>query len=281
MPERMATMRGVWTRLVLLILVGGWPGFACAAPTVTATFRAPYLSVTAEEASLKDVLSAISRVTGISISMDVARSASFERQLPTISFRALEIEEVLRRLLRHRDVVLVYSAGGLDEVRIYEGGATSGRLALEWPEREPSPPSRPVKPPKASDTEDLAELRALALGRGDADQRADALLKLWSSTDKDAARETALELLRRERAPDVLGAVLEVLKEAGSLPIEPILGVAGLRQSSELRIQAMELFMERGRRDSRVTSLIKAAARDPDAEVQSTAQKLLEDINRE
>jgi hypothetical protein len=125
----------------------------------------------------------------------------------------------------------VYSEkGNLVEARMYMVGRAP-----------PSPravPSRPVKPstsagraatPEPSTTpvadEDarvLERLRREALTHPEAARRAAALEELTGHSDEAVVRDTAIEMLARDRDPKVLEAALDVVSTLKSVPLEQV-----------------------------------------------------------
>jgi hypothetical protein len=97
--------------------------------------------------------------------------------------------------------------------------------------------------------------------------------------DEEGALRTALDVLARERDPEVLETALGGLMGLESVPVEPLLEFAERQRNPDLSIQALELLSEHGRSDPRVSDLLTKLARESkNAEVREAAQDLLEDL---
>ena len=255
--------------------------FAVAAPvraedptTLNVTLHDARLSVNARAASLQHILAEISRVSGISVYLEAGLETQLGDETTTVALEDLTVEEGLRRLLRHKNFIFAYSSTGLAEVKVYvEGTGDFHRLPVETQrsgERGPAAQQGAVR------------LRAEALGNPDALERSRALSRLAESGNLKLAVETALEVLERERDSEVLESALDLLLGAESVPLDPILKLAASAREVELRVQALEILGEHGKRDPRVSELLKTLAKsDKDNEVRETAESLLEDIESE
>src|SRR5262245_35132818 len=160
-----------------------------APPRVSVTVREGRVTVSAQDAPLREVLTDFSRASGVQIYLEASVAAD---EPTTIAFDSVPTEEGLRRLLRAKNFLLVYAAGGLAEVRIYTDGrgefqklatdkaasraaarnrsplgpeSGAGNVAKAPPERQPANPTPP--PPEPT----VTELRAKALGNPDPEQR--------------------------------------------------------------------------------------------------------------
>ena len=165
---------------LLLVLLGGWaPISAQEAPSVVVTIKEGRLSVNAQEAPLQQILAEISRLSGIPVYLEVALKAQAGLEATTVVFQALTIEEGLRRVLRNKNFILVYSLASLAEVRVYEEGKGEfRRLAVETKQPSRSGKAAPKADRSRGDPAQLARLRDGALGNPDPAERAAALDQL-------------------------------------------------------------------------------------------------------
>jgi hypothetical protein len=279
-------MRAVASAVLLILLAGQASIPAQGAPRAAVTLKADRLSVNAREAPLRQILAELSRLSGIQVYLETTLERQIAREATTVVFESLTIEEGLRRLLRAKNFILVYSPSGLAEVRVYgEGRGEFRRLAVET--KRPPARARTVqktdRPPAgaAGELAQLIRLRGEALGNPDPAERSGALDELGGSGDQKLVLETALEVLERERDPEVLKSALDLLADQESVPLEPLLRLAASRESA-LRIQALELLSEHGKQDPRVSELLKTVAgNDRDEEVRESAKSLLDELDAE
>lgn len=277
-------MRVLRATLLLLLLLACAPARAYEAPRVAVTLQDARLSVNARAVPLKEILIEISRLSGIQFFLEAALDAQAAREEITVTLKALPIEEGLRHLLRQKNFVLVYSPAGLTEARVYlEGKGEFRKLAVGTKRPPPNPriakqTSRPSEGAVA-ESDQIARFRSEALSNPDPAERSAALDRLAESADQALARETVLEVLERERNPEVLESALSVLQDQESVPLEPVLRFAAATRTPTLRLRALELLSEHGKGDPRVRELLSSLARnDRDEEVREHAQSLLEDL---
>jgi hypothetical protein len=95
--------------------------------------RQGLVALTARDASLRDILTEMSRVSGIQIYLEASVTAE---EAATLAFDGLPPEDSVRRVLRARNFILVYSAGALAEVRVYTDGR--GEFVRLGAETQPS-----------------------------------------------------------------------------------------------------------------------------------------------
>jgi hypothetical protein len=174
-------------------------------PPVTLRVSEGRLSLDARDAPLQTILDEIGDRTGLRVRFDDPAQAQIGDELVTVSFERVPVEEALRRLLRGRDFVLVYSPGRLAEARVY------GRSA-EAPSGEP-PPAASVSSAPAGEPVDrsgVAALRRDALENPDPAARARALEGLAASGDQGAAHDAVLAVLERETVPGLLRRALDI-----------------------------------------------------------------------
>jgi len=192
-----------------------------------------------------------------------------------------DIEEALRRALQGKNYILIYWTTRLGEVRVFGEGETSIRYlavapapALKGPRpvRQSGEPGRPT-------VDGPGRLRSEALGNPDPAERASALDRLAASSDRALALWTALDVLEREREPEVLESALNLLSAQESVPVEPLLRIAVAGRDPTQRVQALELAAEQGKADPRVRGLLKTLSTDQAEEVREAAQRLLEDLD--
>jgi hypothetical protein len=167
------------------------------------------------------------------------------------------IDETIRLLRRDTNFVLSYPPGGPADVRVYRDGDASEN------------PAEAVQP---AEQREQATLRAQALGASDAEERVTALHALLGT---EVGRQTALEILARDREPEVLKNALDVLTGYVTLPLEPVLAAAR-NQDPSVRIQALELLSLHRANDPRVEQVLtRAAATDADEDVRESARALI------
>src|SRR5262245_3984948 len=112
-----------------LLLALSWAPLACAVeapPEVTV--KNARLSVTARGASLKTILEMIGRAGGITVVVDPSVEHELGEDRTMLVLAEVPLEEGLRRLVRPRNVVFVYSPMGLAEVKVYAAGAAAGAV---------------------------------------------------------------------------------------------------------------------------------------------------------
>jgi hypothetical protein len=266
------------------------------------------VTLSARDASLREILTEFGRASGIEVHLERGLSAD---ESTTIAFERMAAEEGLRRLLRARNFVLVYSGTALAEVRAYRDGKdeapprasgagtasiaprprregrapwrssrVGGEPATEAAETAGSGAERTAAADEAARLEAF-RLRAKALGDPDPDERAAGLAELAVGDDEQLALRTASNVLEVERVPDVIERALSVFAGVETAPIEPILSFLGANRvrDTAVRVQALELLTERGKSDPRVRELLVAlAGGDGDREVRQSARSLLEDL---
>jgi hypothetical protein len=301
MPRTDRVLFGVLALWALVTLIlSATPGVAEeTSPPLSVKWNQGFLAVSARDTVLRDILSEMSRVSGIRVYLESSIAA--EERL-TIDFDGLTPEEGLRRLLRANNFILVYSSGALAEVRVYtEGRGQFVRLAT--PAAAPSPraararrsgaaqpqaateaktePAPPARAAAAAPDAELVRLRTQALSNPDPSERAAGLDELASSDNIELALGTATRVLETERVSEVLQSALGVLANLDSVPLEPILAfINGERvQDADVRIQALEILTEHGQNDPRVRDVLTRVARsDKNNDVRKTAQDLLDDL---
>lgn len=239
---------------------------------VSATMRDGRVTLSAQDVALRDVLTEFGRASGIEMRLEPGATADDEAT--TIAFERMPPEEGLRRLLRTKNFVFVYSGSALAEVRTYT------RIAVV---REPSagPTVRSNAPPTEAERREGLRLRAQALGDPDPDERTAGLLELAGGDNEQLALETATRMLEIERVADVLQTALMVLARMDPVPIEPLLAFVNANRvpDASVRIQALELMANRRPVDPRVRqTLAMLASGDRNQDVRDSAQSLLETL---
>ncbi len=172
-------------------------------------------------------------------------------------------EHVLRRLIPNAGFVLIYSAAGLEELRLYVDG-----------------PDALSQPGPAADGEkrlDVARLHSDAFTSSDADERATALERLTGS-DEAVGRETALAMLESERDEDVLERVLHIVLDEAP-PIDRIADFAAADRPLGPRVRALEFLTAHAAEEPRIAELFQSlATRDTNAEIRTIAAGLLNSL---
>lgn len=293
--------------LSVVLLLAVWsPAVAedSAVPHVSATARDGLVTLSAQNASLREILTEFGRASGIEIYLESSVTAD---ESTTIAYDGAPPEDGLRRLLRAKNFIFIYSEGSLSQVRVYTEGRgefrrlpteTTGRSPRTTAMRNPQGPAGPLSPSSAATPgkgqtadqgtavapdKEAIRLRAEALGNPDPDQRVAGLEELAASDYPQLALDTAVKVLGSERVADVLQSALSVVAGMDTVPLEPILTfVADNRvQDAAVRIQALELLSEHGQDDPRVRELLRRIARsDKDQDVRESAKSLLEDLTQ-
>jgi hypothetical protein len=276
--------RSIGWILVSLVL---WapPLLAAEAPRIDVSYQKQSLSVNVSDAPLDTVLVEISRQTGLDISLETKLVKSFSEEKVTAEFKDLALEDGLRRLLGPRNMMLLYDAAGLTEARIYIDG-TGGFRSIKPP--APAPKARAQMPVMARKMTDAERARALARERQRPQQQTEqtaaeklssTLDELSGQGDEQKAMRTALDVLERERDPEMLETALSGLLGMESIPVDPLLRFAENQANPELSIQALELLSEHGRSDPRVSELLARLQNQSSNEaIREAAQSLLEDL---
>jgi type II secretory pathway component GspD/PulD (secretin) len=279
----------------MLLLAGPRGAAAQESPEarVAATMRGGRVTLAARHAPLREILAEFGRASGIRMHLE----SDGTDESTTIAFERMAPEEGLRRLLRAKNFVFVYSGGSLAEVRTYIEGknedttapanartAAIGSRRGAGPGAARRPPGMEAAAPDDAARQQAFRLRAQALGDPDPDERAAGLVELAAGGDEQLALRTASNVLEVERVPDVLARALNVFARVEAAPLEPILAFlnAGRVQDTTVRVQALELLTERGKGDPRVRELlVTLASNDRDGEIRDSARSLLEDLRND
>lgn len=241
------------------------------APSITLTIADGRLSLEARDASLPAILDEVGDRTGLRVRLDDAGEAQLAGETVTMTLEGVPVEDALRRLLRGKDFVLVYSPNRLAEARVY--GHSEERAGAPPPAA--SVPSGPVGDPESRDT--VARLRNQALTSPDLAARAQALEGLAANADQRAVRDAVLEILERESNPGLLQRALDIVGADRTIPLEPIVKLAASNPAPEVRIKALTQLVEQMSRDPRARQTIEtSAADDPAPAVRDAAKTLLQ-----
>lgn len=158
---------------------------------------------------------------------------------------ATSLRQRLDRPRPGQGVVALYERNRLVEVRVYGGAESSSPASAAHPA---APAARAQRP-----TDD----------------------------DGDLSLEAAIEALRRPADDGRVERALDVFRDVEGAPLEPLLEFAAAGRDADLRNQALEVLVERGRGDPRVHELLRrVAARDRDEDARETARALLENLER-
>jgi hypothetical protein len=268
----------------LLILLGASPGRARAGE-LTVEVAAGTLSVHAVDAPLADVLAAIGQRARARILIESVLEDQVGKERITASFAGLAMDEGLRRLLKHRNFILGFSAAGVDEIRVYIDGRTGFR-DLTASKREPSkiertPPrwQRTAEAPPPEDRAKLARLRHVTLTSRDPTARLEALEELSQTEDTGYLLEAVIEALARERDAKVLEGLVDIVRDRGPIPAGPLRTLVTSDRDGSARAQALELLVEHAGDDQGTRTLLQTLSRnDPSEHVRDTASTLLDDL---
>lgn len=243
---------------------------AYAQEPVALTIADGRLSLDAHDASLQGILDEIGDRTGLRVRMDDTGEAQVAGETVTMTLDSVPVEDALRRLLRGKDFVLVYSPSRLSEARVY------GR-SPERPGSEPAPaasvPSAPAGVPE--NRQAVAQLRNQALSSPDPAARAQALEGLAANADQRAVRDTLIEVLEHETNPGLLQRALDIVGADRTMPLEPVLKLAVGNPAPEVRIKALTALVEQVSRDPRARQALEVAAADDAAPAVRDAAKAL------
>lgn len=243
------------------------------APSITLTIAGGRVSLDARDASLQAILDEIGDRTGMRVRLDEPGETQIAGETVTMTLEAVPVEEALRRLLRGKDFVLVYSPGRLAEARVYGHGRSDERASAPPPAA--SVPSGRAGDPENRDT--VARLRAQALSSPDLAVRAQALEGLAANADLRAVRDTVLEVLARESNAGLLQRALDIVGADRTIPLEPIVKLAVSNPAPEVRIKALTQLVEQMSRDPRARQTLEtSAADDPAPAVRDAAKTLLQ-----
>jgi HEAT repeats len=270
-------MRRSWLTLVFALLILAPPVGAqqpAPPPSVLVTTEDGRVSLDVREAPLRRVLDEIGDRTGVRVRLDDAGQAKIADEIVTIQMESVPVETALRRLLRDKDLVLVYAPNRLAEAHVY--GRSTGRPAAEPPPAA-SVGSGPAAAAESRDT--LARLREQALTNTDVNARAQALEGLAAQPDQRAVRDVVLEVLDRESDPRLLQRALDIVGPDRTIPLEPLVKLAASSPAPEVRIKALTQLVEHATRDPRVRQTLEtAAAGDPEPNVRDAARTLLQRV---
>jgi hypothetical protein len=255
---------------------------AAESPRIEVTYRDGSLSVRSSGASLHAVLVEISRRTGVDIALETGLAKPLAEETVAVDFEDVPLEDGLRRLLGPRSTILLYDARGLTEVRIYVEG--TGAFRSVRPATGPGGARQGVAAREMTD-DDRERARRMDQQRereGHAphvEQLVRTLDDLSRRGDEQGAVRTALDVLERERDPEMLETALNGLLGVESVPVDPLLRFAEAQVSPDLSIQALEILSEHGRSDPRVTGLLSKLSRQGSSEaVREAARNLLDDL---
>ena len=297
---------------LVVVLLGWGTALAEEPPSLRVSLEAGRLSVAARDVPLHRVLSEIGRRSGAAIYVEATVEPELTAASTSLVFEARPLEEGLRLLLRERHFVLVYSADGLAEIRVYGDGtgefrrlaggtetrraerraAKAARKAAATPERQAlreavrsAEQSADLSQgiPQDGPLADLAPFRAQALTDPDPMRRTTGLYEMVKRGSQRLVAETALEMLDRERDPELLQIALDLVSAQESVPLDPIVRLARSEAAPAVRIEALNvLAIEGGGEDARVTELLGHLAKnDKDSGVRRAAQRLLQDLEGE
>ena len=263
---------------------------------VSATMREGRVTLSARDVSLREVLTEFGRASGIEMHLEASVTAD---ESTTIAFDRMPPEEGLRRLLRAKNFVFVYSGSSLAEVRTYtEAGGIPpsadgceaasirrraralGRAGADAPARD-----RAIRV-RDAERREAFRLRAQALGDPDPDERAAGLDGAGrEATTSSLPCETATQMCWRSSAsPTCCRARSGCSPRVDPVPIEPLLAFVNANRvpDTAVRIQALELMADRGQPTLGSGELLATlASGDRNQEVRESAQNLLENLTND
>jgi len=287
--------------VVVLLLGSGGEAFPQGiSPFVSVTSSTSgLLSVHSSGATLTDVLSHITRASGVKVLVENTLANAMREEVVTATFSGITAEEFLRRVLRGKNFVFVYAADTLVEARVYvEGTGPFQSLTENVPAPAPGMkrrdaasapkafgPTLPKAAPRIANSDvnepEPARLAADALKGIDAGGRLRALEELSRVSDARLIRWTAEAILRqRDEDPEVLSTALDVLGQVARPPLDPVLDLLRSRADFGTRIRALDYLAEHGARDLRVREAIsQSAQQDEREEVVINARELLKTLD--
>jgi HEAT repeats len=227
------------------------------------------LSLEAHEAPLQELLDEVSERSGIRIRLDEPDQT---QEPVTLELTAVPLEEALRRLLREKSFVLVYSPAALAEARVY------GRRRAPAQDPTPGPADIGARPEgEPNDGSSVAGLRTQALTSRDPAERARALEGLAANADQPAARDAVVEVLERESEPGLLQRALDIIGADRATPLEPLVKLAVTNTDPDVRLKALAQLVSHVGQDPRARQTLEArAADDPSPAVRQAARSFLQ-----
>jgi hypothetical protein len=134
-----------------------------------------------------------------------------------------------------------------------------------------APPADPVDPGAA------IRLARESASHPDPTRRIAALEELTGRSDEAVVRDTALEMLARDRDPQVLETALDVVSTLKSVPLDQIAQFVAAAREPALRIQALDILGDRVKEDPRVKIWLQSlSVTDGDDDVRSAARMHLD-----
>jgi hypothetical protein len=236
----------------------------------------------ADHAPLGSVLGELARVAGIRVVVVEPGAPRLAAEVVSARLDGVPVDEAARRLLRGKNLILVYGRHRLTEIHLRGGRAPVAAAAPPEP-GSPRPPSGAAPDDAGIDDEPgrLDRLRERVLDHPDAGARVAALEALGGARDTARVVTTVAEVLARDRHPAVLEAALDLLAAMPDPPLEAIGAFARGAAGAALRVQALGLLGERLGTDARARAAVRRLARtDAVADVRNAARMLLETAPR-
>jgi hypothetical protein len=241
------------------------------------SFKDNYLSAKAEKIPLGSVLEELGRKANLKISME----SSIVKDIITVEFKNLPLEEGIKRILQNRNYMLTYadshsSNGGVLAqvigIKVVQDG--SG-LAMTQADSGTRTAVFAGGKKKARPLEDVIKEVSEA---PDAFSRIIALKEL-SDWGGDPKALPVIVAALRDDDPNVRKVALDLIEDSDNPPVEPIANVALNDPSPQLRISALELLADTN--EEAAGSYLKRASNDSDPKVKKLAQELLKELQED
>lgn len=243
-------------------------------PSWQLTVRGGRMTARVQDAPLETVLREISR----RVPMTVSIQGAVARELVSVQFRDLPVEEGIRKVLQGREYAIIHrtppfaGAGGQEqagprEVIVFSGPGSETSGADAWmsvgdgtgPPRVPAPGRGGGGPKPGTLMGELEEMGELE--------------QMGELADEDELLPVVAQALE-DRDPRVREKAMEVLEESlGPIPVRQLAHIAESERDPLMRSRALTLLAFRAE-ESAGPSLTRAL-QDPDAEVRALASDLL------
>ena len=272
---RWLTGESLFCALSLTILLIGFTNIASAANTQpraesTGTHR---INMDVWKQSLREVAAQLARQG----SVDILIPAAIENLEVSASLVDVDARAALQRLLAHHSYMLIERDGGAPgennrrviEIVLFGTRATAGHTVATAPVRV-----------AANEDRSVDELVQSAVAAASSDERAlavDALAYRDPTADGSTSRaETVLLSALSDPARDVRAQAIATLKDtADSIPFDALSQIAREDEQAVIRIQALELLVERG--EERALEPVRIALLDSEDAVRIRARELIEE----
>lgn len=265
-------------------LCGALVAPAHAEASLLVTLDRDRVSITADGQPLREVLDRLATVARVQLVLDPPLEARLAPESVTLALEGVPVEEALRHLLRGHGVVLIFASdgtlAGAHAFATADGPSRTSPTPTPASVRSPARGSAAAGPPAAeeADRDRLARLAGVTASHPDPDRRIEALENLAESGNEALVRETAVQVLARDRDTRVLESTLDILGTLDAPPLDAIASFAAGSRDPVLRTQAIDILGDHREDDPRVTAWLRQLASDPDEGVRDAARAQLEAV---